>query len=151
MKTKRWERLSISKQKHNTMIYTALYVSIAMMLMAAIVILTSLLYDMHVRQTVKKADRLDKIMNKVMRISKYNTPGKEAEEQAARKLACQYQAIFNNPFVAIAIYDSNNKLVEQNDKMKDLPDFLHSKEHRQALFNAEGQIDCYLVTVNVPW
>jgi hypothetical protein len=59
----------------------------------------------------------------------------------------KYEAVMSNPFVAIAFYDKDGRLIEMNETMK------RSRRdtkvlQRQPLYNADGEVSNYIVAVD---
>ena len=59
----------------------------------------------------------------------------------------KYEAIITNPFVAIAFYDKNGRLIEMNETMRRARHD-DTTNLRQPLYNADGEVTNYIVAVD---
>lgn len=69
------------------------------------------------------------------------------ENQATRNLIRKYEVIMTNPFTAMAFYDSNHHVIDQNEAMKQLGD-IGDGMPLQPLYNVEGEIANYFLAVS---
>lgn len=122
-----------------------LHITDAILILSCIMLLASLLLFWHIRKTRHHTLEVGEMISLTKTMSQYYAI---EDSQTAHDVASKYNAILCNPFVAIAIYDINGQLIVENDAMKRLG---HEKvaEHRQPLYDAEGQVTNYLVAVKV--
>ena len=88
------------------------------------------------------ANRLDIAISKTGQIGQYYQPD---DDRLKQEMICRYKTLFNNPFVAIAFYDKNGNLTEQNEVLQNIGTGKVSN-HIQPLYNAEGEVANYFVT-----
>jgi hypothetical protein len=114
-------------------------------LLSAIIFIFSLLVLWHVRNTRKHTNEVIEMINQAQQMNKYYDI---EDNQAAHDLWHKYEAILDNPYLAIAFYDRNGQLTAENAAMKKI-DRNTSSSHRTALYNAAGQVTNYFVAIRI--
>ena len=139
----RWEHPELSMPEEEE---TAIQISDVLLITAALLLAASLLIWWHIRSIRKHTKEVSEMINQTKLMKSFY----EIEDnQAAHDLAHKYEAILCNPYIAIAFYDNNGKLVVENDVMKRLGN-IHSIPSRQPLYNANGEIANYITTFVPP-
>jgi hypothetical protein len=69
------------------------------------------------------------------------------ENQATQNLIRKYEVILTNPFTAMAFYDSDHKVIDQNEAMRQLGNISDEKT-LQPLYNVDGEIANYFLAVS---
>ena len=64
---------------------------------------------------------------------------------ASRDLLHYYKVLLENPFVAVKFYDKKGVIIDSNEAMRVLGDVKDAK-HIQPLYDAKGEIYCFLVS-----
>lgn len=93
----------------------------------------------------------------------YDVTHEVEEDHAAHDIMRKCDVIFSNPYIAMAFYDNNGNIIEQNDKMKvicgitgtqllndtaeDERQDIRFSKHVQPLYNSKGKVYSYLVTM----
>lgn len=108
--------------------------------------LACLMLRMRIRSMARRCADHSKMINQAAQISRYYAT---EDNQAAHNLQQGYEAILDNPFVAISFYDNNGKLIIQNDTMKRLGTPA-MPGNRQPLYNLKGEIANYFVAFRSP-
>ena len=88
------------------------------------------------------SNKLDVIISKACQIGEYYQPN---DDRLKQELICKYETMLNNPFVAIAFYDKNGNLIEQNEALQKIGTNKVSNRI-QPLYNVDGEIANYFVT-----
>jgi PAS domain-containing protein len=70
------------------------------------------------------------------------------EEQATLNLIHKYEVILTNPFTAMAFYDSQHNVIDQNEAMKQLGNISDDKP-LQPLYDVDGEISNYFLAVSI--
>lgn len=123
---------------------TAIEIADALLILSGILIVLSLLLLWHIRNTRKHTKEIKEMKNQVKLMSdRYE----KQDTKAAEVLKKKYEAVMSNPFVAIAFYDKDGRLIEMNETMK------RSRRdtkvlQRQPLYNADGEVSNYIVAVD---
>lgn len=123
---------------------TAIEIADALLILSGILIVLSLLLLWHIRNTRKHTKEIKEMINQVKLMSdRYE----KQDTKAAEVLKKKYEAVMSNPFVAIAFYDKDGRLIEMNETMK------RSRRdtkvlQRQPLYNADGEVSNYIVAVD---
>lgn len=86
--------------------------------------------------------KLNVIISKAGQIGEYYQPD---DNKLKEEIICKYETIFNNPFVAIAFYDKNGNLTEQNEVLQSIGTNKVSNRI-QPLYNVDGEIANYFVS-----
>ena len=137
----RWEHPELAEPKDETM---ALQITEALLILSGILLVASQLILWHIRRTRLHSVEVKEMINQAKIMSDYYAI---EDNQAAHNLAHKYEAIICNPFIAIAFYDNNGKLIVENDVMKKLGKKLgniHEIPRRQPLYNANGEVTNYI-------
>ena len=123
---------------------TAIEIADALLILSGILIVLSLLLLWHIRNTRKHTKEIKEMVSQAKLMSdRYE----KQDSKAAEVLKKKYEAVMSNPFVAIAFYDKDGRLIEMNETMK------RSRRHtrvlqRQPLYNADGEVSNYIVAVD---
>lgn len=123
---------------------TAIEIADALLILSGILIVLSLLLLWHIRNTRKHTKEIKEMINQAKLMSdRYE----KQDTKAAEVLKKKYEAVMSNPFVAIAFYDKDGRLIEMNETMK------RSRRdtkvlQRQPLYNADGEVSNYIVAVD---
>ena len=123
---------------------TAIEIADALLILSGILIVLSLLLLWHIRNTRKHTKEIKEMITQAKLMSdRYE----KQDTKAAEVLKKKYEAVMSNPFVAIAFYDKDGRLVEMNETMK------RSRRdtkvlQRQPLYNANGEVSNYIVAVD---
>ena len=123
---------------------TAIEIADALLILSGILIVLSLLLLWHIRNTRKHTKEIKEMVSQVKLMSdRYE----KQDSKAAEVLKKKYEAVMSNPFVAIAFYDKDGRLIEMNETMK------RSRRdtkvlQRQPLYNADGEVSNYIVAVD---
>lgn len=123
---------------------TAIEIADALLILSGILIVLSLLLLWHIRNTRKHTKEIKEMINQAKLMSdRYE----KQDTKAAEMLKKKYEAVMSNPFVAIAFYDKDGRLIEMNETMK------RSRRdtkvlQRQPLYNADGEVSNYIVAVD---
>lgn len=123
---------------------TAIEIADALLILSGILIVLSLLLLWHIRNTRKHTKEIKEMINQAKLMSdRYE----KQDSKAAEVLKKKYEAVMSNPFVAIAFYDKDGRLIEMNETMK------RSRRdtkvlQRQPLYNADGEVSNYIVAVD---
>ena len=120
---------------------TAIEIADALLILSGILIVLSLLLLWHIRNTRKE------IKEMVSQAKLMSDRYEKQDSKAAEVLKKKYEAVMSNPFVAIAFYDKDGRLIEMNETMK------RSRRdtkvlQRQPLYNADGEVSNYIVAVD---
>ena len=86
--------------------------------------------------------KLNVIISKAGQIGEYYQPD---DNKLKEEIICKYETMFNNPFVAIAFYDKNGNLTEQNEVLQSIGTNKVSNRI-QPLYNVDGEIANYFVS-----
>ena len=70
------------------------------------------------------------------------------DNEASHDLQHRYEAILDNPFVAISFYDNKGHVIIENDTMKRLGHAAAAQAHRMPIYNLQGEIANYLTAIN---
>ena len=70
------------------------------------------------------------------------------DKKIQQGILSKYETMFNNPFVAIAFYDKNGNLIEQNEVLQNVGTSKISNRI-QPLYNVDGEIANYFVTQRI--
>ena len=123
---------------------TAIEIADALLILSGILIVLSLLLLWHIRNTRKHTKEIKEMVSQAKLMSdRYE----KQDPKAAKVLKKKYEAVMSNPFVAIAFYDKDGRLIEMNETMK------RSRRdtkvlQRQPLYNADGEVSNYIVAVD---
>jgi hypothetical protein len=123
---------------------TAIEIADALLILSGILIVLSLLLLWHIRNTRKHTKEIKEMVSQAKLMSdRYE----KQDSKAAKVLKKKYEAVMSNPFVAIAFYDKDGRLIEMNETMK------RSRRdtkvlQRQPLYNADGEVSNYIVAVD---
>lgn len=123
---------------------TAIEIADALLILSGILIVLSLLLLWHIRNTRKHTKEIKEMVSQAKLMSdRYE----KQDSKAAEVLKKKYEAVMSNPFVAIAFYDKDGRLIEMNETMK------RSRRdtkvlQRQPLYNADGEVSNYIVAVD---
>ena len=123
---------------------TAIEIADALLILSGILIVLSLLLLWHIRNTRKHTKEIKEMVSQAKLMSdRYEKQDSKATEVLKKK----YEAVMSNPFVAIAFYDKDGRLIEMNETMK------RSRRdtkvlQRQPLYNADGEVSNYIVAVD---
>ena len=123
---------------------TAIEIADALLILSGILIVLSLLLLWHIRNTRKHTKEIKEMITQAKLMSdRYE----KQDTKAAEVLKKKYEAVMSNPFVAIAFYDKDGRLIEMNETMK------RSRRdtkvlQRQPLYNADGEVSNYIVAVD---
>ena len=123
---------------------TAIEIADALLILSGILIVLRLLLLWHIRNTRKHTKEIKEMINQAKLMSdRYE----KQDTKAAEVLKKKYEAVMSNPFVAIAFYDKDGRLIEMNETMK------RSRRdtkvlQRQPLYNADGEVSNYIVAVD---
>ena len=123
---------------------TAIEIADALLILSGILIVLSLLLLWHIRNTRKHTKEIKEMVSQAKLMSdRYE----KQDSKAAEVLKKKYEAVLSNPFVAIAFYDKDGRLIEMNETMK------RSRRdtkvlQRQPLYNADGEVSNYIVAVD---
>ena len=123
---------------------TAIEIADALLILSGILIVLSLLLLWHIRNTRKHTKEIKEMVSQAKLMSdRYE----KQDPKAAEVLKKKYEAVMSNPFVAIAFYDKDGRLIEMNETMK------RSRRdtkvlQRQPLYNADGEVSNYIVAVD---
>ena len=123
---------------------TAIEIADALLILSGILIVLSLLLLWHIRNTRKHTKEIKEMVSQAKLMSdRYE----KQDSKAAEVLKKKYEAVMSNPFVAIAFYDKDGRLIEMNETMK--RSRRDTKElQRQPLYNADGEVSNYIVAVD---
>lgn len=116
------------------------------------IIITFVLLSSVIRMSAQALSERYTNARPVVVVSDDNTPPYSFTDdngEAAHNLQQGYEAILDNPFVAISFYDNNGKLIIQNDTMKRLGTPA-MPGNRQPLYNLKGEIANYFVAFRSP-
>ena len=122
---------------------TALYIAMALLGIAVIIVLLTLLLMLFIRHTRRNTAILKGMTSQAPYVDHFYDI---EDNQAAHDLIHKYEAILSNPFVAISFYDHNGRLITKNDTMR----LLGNKDvssYRQPLYNANGEVTNYFVAI----
>lgn len=86
--------------------------------------------------------KLNVIISKAGQIGEYYQPD---DNKLKEEIICKYETMFNNPFVAIAFYDKNGNLTDQNEVLQSIGTNKVSNRI-QPLYNVDGEIANYFVS-----
>ena len=123
---------------------TGIEIADALLILSGILIVLSLLLLWHIRNTRKHTKEIKEMVSQAKLMSdRYE----KQDSKAAEVLKKKYEAVMSNPFVAIAFYDKDGRLIEMNETMK------RSRRdtkvlQRQPLYNADGEVSNYIVAVD---
>jgi ABC-type amino acid transport substrate-binding protein len=123
---------------------TAIEIADALLILSGILIVLSLLLLWHIRNTRKHTKEIKEMINQAKLMSdRYE----KQDSKAAEVLKKKYEAVMSNPFVAIAFYDKDGRLIEMNETMRRAR---HDDTTclRQPLYNADGEVSNYIVAVD---
>ena len=123
-----------------------LYIAYILFALAAILLLLTLLLTLHNRRTCRNANAIREIIRQVPHLEHFYDV---EDNQAAHDLIHKYDAILCNPFVAISFYDHNGRFIIENDAMRQLGE-IDTTSYRQPLYNADGEVTNYFVTIRRP-
>lgn len=137
---KRWEHPELVGPQEETMVLTF---ADALLVISAILLVISLVLLWHIRATRRHTSEVSEMMTQTKQMSHYYAI---EDNQAAHDLYHKYETILENPFLAIAFYDSKGRMIVENEAMKRMG---HEQiaENRQPLYNAEGQVANYFVAI----
>jgi hypothetical protein len=124
----------------------ALYATQALLFLTVILGLLCILVLRHIGKNTRNSEELKEMISRSQQIIKNYAI---EDNQAARDLVHKYNAILCNPYVAISFYDNNNRLIVENDAMKQLGHTI-VPPHRRPLYNAKGEITNYFVAISCP-
>lgn len=121
----------------------ALQLADALLVLTVFFVVLIVLIFWHIRNTRRHTREVKEMINQTEHMHTYYDM---EDNQAAHDLLNKYETILQNPFVAIAIYDYNGKLIRQNEAMKKIG---HEKvaDLRKPLYNAQGNVANYFVVV----
>lgn len=123
----------------------ALEIADVLIVLAVIFVILSLLILWHIRSTRRHTKEVKEMIKQTEQMHKCY----EVEDnQAAHDLKHKYDAILENPYLAIAFFDKKGKTIAENKAMKQLG----SKNYvvqRQPLYNAKGEVANYFVAVRL--
>ena len=131
------------------MTHILLYTTAALLLLAVITALVSLLTRHRTDSILRDNAECQVLLEKVQRIKQFAAPRTPAQEDAARKQNHLFDVLFSNPFVAVAFYDRRRQLILQNNAMQGLSTERKTDANELPLYNTEGDIDSYLVAISV--
>lgn len=123
---------------------TAIEIADALLILSGILIVLSLLLLWHIRNTRKHTKEIKEMVSQAKLMSdRYE----KQDSKAAEVLKKKYEAVMSNPFVAIAFYDKDGRLIEMNETMRRAR---HDDTTclRQPLYNADGEVSNYIVAVD---
>lgn len=121
-------------------------VMIGFLLLAAVAGVACLLVLAITRSSRRRLSALDTLISQTRQVAKNY---KLEDSNATHELVNRHDAILCNPFVAIALYDSEGRLIVQNDAMRQAGS-IGDDSLRQPLYNADGQVANYIVAVSRP-
>lgn len=118
---------------------------VVLLVLAGVFVVIGLLILWHARLARRRTKEVREMIAQTERMNKcYEI----ADNQAAHDLVHKYEAILCNPFVALAFYDNNGQLIVQNEAMKRIG-HRNLMDHRKPLYNAECNVDNYLVSIKL--
>ncbi|SHK87788.1 transporter substrate-binding domain-containing protein [Xylanibacter ruminicola] len=123
---------------------TVIHLANALLILSAILIVLGLMRMWHIHKTRKHTAEIKEMINQAQHM--HNSYVYQ-DDKAAHDLKLKYDAIMCNPFVAIAFYDKNGRLVEMNETMKRTR-HENTAYLRQPLYNADGEVSNYIVAVD---
>lgn len=124
---------------------TVIHIADALLILSGVLIVLGLLLLWHIRNTRKHTAEIKEMIAQVKLMSQSNYAAQN--NKAAHDLKQKYDAIITNPFVAIAFYDKDGRLIEMNETMRRARHD-DTTSLRQPLYNADGEIIHYIVAVN---
>lgn len=122
---------------------TAITIADTLLALSVILFAITLILLWHIRATRRHTAEISEMITQTKQMSQYYAI---EDNQAAHDLVHKYEAILCNPFLAIAFYDRVNRLITENDAMKQLS-HEHTDVHHQPLYNSEGQVVNYIVAI----
>jgi len=119
-----------------------LIIGIISLILAVILAVVCYMVKSRTIRANRHSAKFDVIISKAGQIGQYYKPD---ENRLQQEIICKYETMFNNPYVAIAFYDKNGNIIEQNEALLNIGANMVSNRI-QPLYNAEGEIANYIVT-----
>lgn len=122
------------------------YIAIAALLLSVVLGIIILLTKLRIRSTARHNVTLSKLIVQAQQMKRFYP---SEDTQAARDLMPRYEAILCHPFLAIAIYDNNGRIIVHNEAMRKIND-ANIFSCRRPLYNAKGEVINYIVSKSLP-
>ena len=137
---KRWRHPELAEPQKGD---TAITVTDTLLALSAILFAITLILLWHIRTNRHHTSEISEMMRQTKQMSRYYAI---EDNQATHDLIHKYEAILCNPFLGIAFYDKANRLITENDAMKQLG-HAYADIHHQPLYNSEGQVVNYIAAI----
>ena len=124
---------------------TVIHIADALLILSGILGVLVVLLLWHIRNTRRHTTKIKEMIAQAKLMSKSNYAAQN--NKAANDLRHKYEAIITNPFVAIAFYDKDGRLIEMNETMSRVR-HADTTNLRQPLYNADGEVTNYIVAVD---